>query len=275
MTTTQERTVLHVKGQMPRESDPSLAAGMDFSFRPLQLIFRKVNSKLYLHKDRWWVIWQAGRQRNIDYAVCQALKSSNMDKIRRVLLIYDIMCKWGKYFVRRVQASPHLEIPTGVEFLKAIGDFHVKGHVKKCFPRFSLSFIKGAGVIDGEILETLWSELNQSSRSTRGATLAHRSEILDDHMNHSNWKKMLRIGEKSNTITEDRSDIVGLNRQIFKSLHLARSGNELWSSIVLRKMLFQNYSNQPIQQWLPNGQQRQLLLRKKDTRTWRQWTTSF
>lgn len=49
-------------------------------------------------------------------------------------------------------------------------------------------------MIDGEILETLWSVLNESSRSTRGATLAHRGEILDDHMNHSNWKKVVGIG---------------------------------------------------------------------------------
>ena len=108
-----------------------------------------------------------------------------------MLLIYDIMREWGKYFLQHIQASLHLEIPQGVEFIKAIGDFHVKGHVKTCFPCYSLSYIQGAGVIDGEILETLWSELNQSSRSTRGATLAHQLEILDDYMNHSNWKKML------------------------------------------------------------------------------------
>ena len=189
-----------------------------------------------------------------------------MDKIRRVLLIYDIMCKWGKYFLRRVEASPHLEIRSSVEVLKAIGDFHVKGHVKKCFPHFSLSFIKGAGVIDGEILETLWSELNQSSRSTRGATLAHRSEILDDHMNHSNWKKMLRIGKKSHNIAEDRSDFPMLHRLIRKSLHLAGSGSELWSFIVLRKTLYPNYSNLLMPPWSPNGLSRLLSLRKKDTR---------
>ena len=55
------------------------------------------------------------------------------------------------------------------------------------------------GIIDGEVLETLWSVLNESSRSTRGATLAHRAEILDDHMNHSNWKKLVGMG-KTNII---------------------------------------------------------------------------
>lgn len=49
-------------------------------------------------------------------------------------------------------------------------------------------------MIDGEILETLWSVLNDISRSTRTATLAHRMEVLDDHMGDSNWKKIIGTG---------------------------------------------------------------------------------
>jgi Kyakuja-Dileera-Zisupton transposase len=76
-----------------------------------------------------------------------------------------------------------------------IGDFHVKGHVTDCFARFSLSFMEGARVIDGEILETLWSVLNKTSQSTKGSSLAHWNKILDDHMNHSNWKKLIGMGK--------------------------------------------------------------------------------
>jgi hypothetical protein len=142
-----------------------------------------------------------GRQKNIDYAICQALNADNMKGIKRTLLIYDIMCQWAKWFLERLKESPFLEIPEGLEILKAIGDFHVKGHVKDCLTRFGLAFIDGVGIIDGEILETLWSVLNESSRSTRGATLAHRAEILDDHMNHSNWKKLVGIGRTHNCST--------------------------------------------------------------------------
>ena len=53
----------------------------------------------------------------------------------------------------------------------------------------------GAGVVDGEVLETLWSVLNTVSSATRTASLAHRTEILDDHMSDSNWKKMQHIGK--------------------------------------------------------------------------------
>jgi len=30
-----------------------------------------------------------------------------------------------------------------------------------CFPKFSLNFVEGAGEVDGEILETLWSPLDE------------------------------------------------------------------------------------------------------------------
>jgi hypothetical protein len=78
---------------------------------------------------------------------------------------------------------------------KGIGQFHVHGHQDICLYRFSTQFIPGAAIVDGEILETLWSVLNNISRSTRTATLAHRAEILDDHMNDWNWKKLVGIGE--------------------------------------------------------------------------------
>ena len=73
--------------------------------------------------------------------------------------------------------------------------FHVHGHQDSCFFRYATLFIKGAGMVDGEILETLWSTLNSISPSLRTATLAHRSEVLDDHMNDGNWKKMVSISE--------------------------------------------------------------------------------
>ncbi|KAF9555064.1 hypothetical protein CPC08DRAFT_613657, partial [Agrocybe pediades] len=76
----------------------------------------------------------------------------------------------------------------------AIGQFHVHGHQEACLYRFSTSFIPGVGMVDGEILETLWSNLNLISRSTRTATIAHRREIIDDHMRDSNFKKIINTG---------------------------------------------------------------------------------
>ncbi|KAH9007794.1 hypothetical protein EDB85DRAFT_1904803 [Lactarius pseudohatsudake] len=71
---------------------------------------------------------------------------------------------------------------------------HIHGHQDSCLPRFSPSYIPGAKQVDREIIETLWAPLNNVSRSIRGMSLAHCQEVLDVHMNHSNWKKMVRIG---------------------------------------------------------------------------------
>ena len=55
--------------------------------------------------------------------------------------------------------------------------------------------MEGAGEVEGEILETLWSKMDEVAPLTQAMSVAHRQEVLDDHMNDSNWRKMIRIGE--------------------------------------------------------------------------------
>jgi hypothetical protein len=77
----------------------------------------------------------------------------------------------------------------------AIGKFHLADHVDSCFSKFTLNFLKGAGHIDGEIMETLWSGMNKVSGAARSMGKSHRQETLDDYMRDSNWKKTVRIGK--------------------------------------------------------------------------------
>jgi hypothetical protein len=134
-----------------------------------------------------------GRQMNMDYCLSEALKY-NMYGIRRVILYYDIMCQFWKNLRRRFQDNPHLNFPGAIEIFRAIGLFHVHGHIDQCFARFAPTFIPGAGEVDGEVLETLWAVLNRTADSIRAMTTAHRRECLDDHMNDSNWKKLVNMG---------------------------------------------------------------------------------
>lgn len=133
------------------------------------------------------------RQINMDYSLCKAL-SYNMDDIPVALVMYDIMCQYRVNFHQRVNTSSELSLPDGLELRMGIGLFHIHGHQDSCLPRYSPSYIPGAKQVDGEIIETLWAPLNNISRSLRGMTLNHRQEVLDAHMNHSNWKKLVRIG---------------------------------------------------------------------------------
>ena len=115
-----------------------------------------------------------------------------------ILVLYDIMCQYSVNVKRRFRESPALEWPsTLTTFHVGIGQFHIHGHRPACFPRYSVNFMLGAGNQDGEILETLWKPLNPASSSARGMTLFHRREVIDDHMNHSNWTKLTRIGMSS------------------------------------------------------------------------------
>ena len=88
----------------------------------------------------------------------------------------------------------HFNIPDGMELRLGIGLFHIHGHQDNCLARYSPSFIEGGQQIDGETIETLWAPLNEISRSTRGMSTSHHREVIDDHMNDSNWKKLVDLG---------------------------------------------------------------------------------
>ncbi|KAH9030846.1 hypothetical protein EDB83DRAFT_2319278 [Lactarius deliciosus] len=125
-------------------------------------------------------------------SLCKAL-SYNMEDILVALVMYDIMCQYGVHFQEWVERSPELSLSSSLQLRTGIGLFHIHGHQDSCLPHFSPSYIPGAKQVDGEIIETLWAPLNNISRSIRGMSLAHRQEVLDAHMNHSNWKKMVHI----------------------------------------------------------------------------------
>jgi len=88
-----------------------------------------------------------------------------------------------------------LELWDSIEITGAVGKFHLAAHIPECFPKYTLNFIEGAGELDGEILETLWSPVDLVAGLTQGMSVAHRQEVLDDYMNDSNWRKIIRIGK--------------------------------------------------------------------------------
>lgn len=133
---------------------------------------------------------------NMDYCLAQSLKHMNLNGLTDVLMLYDIMCQFSVNLLKRFDRNDFLTFPEDLRIIPGIGLFHVHGHQASCLVRYAPTFIKGAGQVDGEIIETLWSTLNDTSRSARNTTLAHRTEILDDHMNDSNWKKLTKSGRQ-------------------------------------------------------------------------------
>jgi Kyakuja-Dileera-Zisupton transposase len=108
------------------------------------------------------------QQKNVDWGLLQALKTTNVDDHQGAMLIYDIACQ---YMVHLRDRIGHL-LPPALDIDSAIGLFHVHGHKDIFFFRYATLFIPGAGVVAGEILESLWATLNAV---TQNFTLSHLS----------------------------------------------------------------------------------------------------
>ncbi|PPQ87765.1 hypothetical protein CVT25_015008 [Psilocybe cyanescens] len=134
-------------------------------------------------------LFKGEQQKNVDFSFLMALASTLVHPDQGSMVIYDIICQYFIYLLQRIGNL----LPASLKLDRAIGMFHVHAHKDECFFRFAPTFIPGAATVCGEILESLWSNLNPISRAARTATLAHRAELLDDHACDSNHKKALGI----------------------------------------------------------------------------------
>ena len=145
------------------------------------------------------------QQKNVNFAFLKALTAIGIDPDQGVLLIYDIACQ---YIIHLAERIGHL-LPPGLMIDQAIDLFHVHAHKDDCFFRFVTTFIPGAAVVAGQIIESLWSNLNSISPTVRTATLPHRAEMLDDHACDSNHKKMLSMADTLRRRYLDATNMVG------------------------------------------------------------------
>lgn len=132
---------------------------------------------------------------NTDWSLSEAMKTINLQGTTTLMEIYDVVCQFGVNQLERIAGNHFLSKPETLELIQAIGLFHVHGHQDACLYRYATSYIQGVGIIDGEILETLWAPLNEIFKSMRTASLSHRTEVFDDHKGDSNWKKITNIGK--------------------------------------------------------------------------------
>lgn len=133
----------------------------------------------------------------MDYAFVHALVRWK-GLVQFLLWLYDINCQYHKYLTDRLRETETLNQIVDIEDFRiqyGIGLFHVHGHQTSCYCRFAPTFIDGAAMVDGEVIESLWEPLNHIAGSTRAMTYFHRQETIDLHMNDSNWKKLTRVGE--------------------------------------------------------------------------------
>ncbi|KIK90375.1 hypothetical protein PAXRUDRAFT_87276, partial [Paxillus rubicundulus Ve08.2h10] len=118
-----------------------------------------------------------------------------LEGLPRAAIIYDIACQLSIHFGAWVLTSNYLKFSISIQIVWGIGLFHIHGHQDVCLSRYSPDLIPGIGKVDGDVLENLWSQLNEICGLTCSMTAAHHREVLNDHMLDTNRKKMLDIGE--------------------------------------------------------------------------------
>jgi len=91
--------------------------------------------------------------------------------------------------------SEFLDLYDSIEIIGAVGKWRLAAHIPESFPKFLLNFVEGAGEVEGEILETLWSRLDEVAGLKQVMSIAHHHEVLDEYMNDSNWWKMIQMGK--------------------------------------------------------------------------------
>jgi len=131
-----------------------------------------------------------------DYSFCQAARFGAKEEhlALPITLAYDIGCDWSKNFYRRAAQNDTLRFDQRVGLSVAVGKWHLASHVEGCYNKFSLNYMKGVGHMDGEIMETVWSQLNGRAIGARCMTLGHRRAVLNRHIGDMNFKKMISMG---------------------------------------------------------------------------------
>lgn len=138
-------------------------------------------------------------QKEMDYIIARSIRYNHtlLETLNLVYFSYDVICSWSVNWPERVKASPESLgkwFPEGLVVMRGIGQWHIHGHKRDCLVRYGFPFMRGAGGLEGEIVETLWAFINLISVAARAMGTGHRAEALNDGFNNWNWTKLLGAG---------------------------------------------------------------------------------
>jgi hypothetical protein len=109
---------------------------------------------------------------------------------------YDIVCQWHIYLWEHMLNFPdelHFNHKNKkVTFL--VLKFHLPAHVVACQTAFSFNLTCGVGHTDKEAPEWRWADINPLSAQTKQMGPASRCEMIDNHFNNWNHKKVIGLG---------------------------------------------------------------------------------
>jgi hypothetical protein len=93
----------------------------------------------------------------------------------KTYLYYDIACKFAKH----LKNNPNIEDDWKDKFILAVPKFHVWAHALQCILRFNPSSIEGTGLIDGEVMERIWTHVGLFYTIMKEMNAANRTSLLE------------------------------------------------------------------------------------------------
>ncbi|KAA1474820.1 hypothetical protein DENSPDRAFT_852549 [Dentipellis sp. KUC8613] len=85
--------------------------------------------------------------------------------------------------------------PSAIQLRAAVPKFHLPAHGDSCQSPYSLNYMPGVGRAYCEGVEGGWVNINSISVSTQEMGPGARHEMLNDHWNAWNWRKMVTFGD--------------------------------------------------------------------------------
>jgi len=139
----------------------------------------------------------------MDFAVTNVLSDLLHRGINRIVVSYDIACKYHIHFHDRITnprwplmtPTDRLKLQT-IELLWLVPKFHLAAHIDGCADKFSFNWTKNVGRTCGEIVESNWAIMNGLATATREMGYGHRRDVIMDAMGFYNWRKATGEGKE-------------------------------------------------------------------------------
>ncbi|KAF7364546.1 hypothetical protein MVEN_00323600 [Mycena venus] len=142
-------------------------------------------------------IYRGGeRYINMDYMLWLSL--AGYDDLVTLIVSYDIVCQWQINIWQRLSKyKPQLCQRAGTGYcyyVWLIPKFHLPAHIEACNILYSFNLTPYVGQTDGEAPERGWANANPLAASTKEMGPGARRDVLDDHFNDWNHKKIIALG---------------------------------------------------------------------------------
>jgi len=141
---------------------------------------------------------------NFDFALRDVLVRILESGIRRIVISYDIACKYDIHFMERIThpdwplfTEKQLKQLAETEIVWLVPKFHLASHIEGCSDKYSFNWTQDVGRTCGELVESNWAGLNGLATSTREMGFGHRRDTLCDAMGDWNWHKATKEGRYS------------------------------------------------------------------------------